>query len=84
MNVRWAPTAREELTKIWVRADSAKRRAITSAAHAIDVRLAGDPDSEGESRAAGERVLFERPLGVVFQVQPDRSAVRVLRVWTFR
>lgn len=53
MTVRWTAEARSELANIWLRADSAQRRAISAAAHAIDRRLAINPDNEGESRSAG-------------------------------
>lgn len=84
MTVRWTGEARAELADIWLRADSAQRRAITAAAHAIDRRLAINPDDQGESRDAVCRVLFERPLGITFQVERGRDLVHVLRVWKIR
>lgn len=84
MTVRWTQEARTELAEIWLRADSAQRRAITAVTHAIDQRLAIDPENEGESRSAGRRVLFERPLGIMFRVQRSRAVVRVTRVWKIR
>lgn len=84
MTVGWTAEARRELADIWLRADSTQRRAISAAAHAIDRRLAINPDNEGESRSAGRRVLFERPLGIMFRVHQSRAAVRVTRVWKIR
>lgn len=84
MIVGWTTAARTELANMWLRADSAQRRAITAAAHAIDRRLAINPENEGESRDAGCRVLFERPLAITFQVQRSAADVQVLRVWKIR
>ena len=84
MTVRWTPAARTELANVWLRADSAQRRAITAAVHAIDRRLAIHPENEGESRSAGRRVLFELPLGIIFRVQRNKAEVRVSRVWRIR
>lgn len=84
MNVRWAETARGELADLWLRADSAERRQIALAAHAIDKRLGTNAEREGESRQGDRRVLFEAPLGILFCIEENGAAVRVLRVWQFR
>jgi hypothetical protein len=84
MRVRRIPSARADLVEIWLRENSSQWRAIASAAHAIDKRLAADPENEGESRAAGRRILFEAPLGAVFRVHRQGSLVSVLRVWEFQ
>lgn len=81
--VRWKPSARDELTDLWVNADSALRRAITQASDRIDRRLAADPLNTGESRPNGRRIYFHSPLGVLFRVYPNRSLVWVLAVWKF-
>jgi hypothetical protein len=83
MTIWWAPTARSELADLWLHADSMERRAIGTAAHAIDKRLEVDPADQGESRGDGCRILFERPLGAVFRVEQERSSVVVLRGWQF-
>jgi hypothetical protein len=67
--VRWLPKALDQLADIWVH--SQNRNAITQATHQIDVQLARDPESEGESRDRGNRLLFERPLAVLFKVIAD-------------
>ena len=84
MIVRWAETARNELADLWLRADSGGRRQISAAAHAVDRRLGTDAANEGESRRDDRRVCFEPPLGILFCIEQDRSAVHVLRVWQFR
>jgi hypothetical protein len=81
--VQWERQARDELGTSWLKADSALRRAITEAAHAIDQELSQDPFRSSESREAGRRVLIVAPLGVTFRVdEPDR-VVYVLRLWSF-
>jgi hypothetical protein len=79
--VEWDPAALNELTAAWTRANSRLRRRIAVAAHQIDQRLEVDPQNEGESRVGGDRVLFSLPLGCRFRVYPQRSVVRVLRIW---
>jgi hypothetical protein len=79
--VEWDPAALNEPTTAWTQANSSLRRRITIAAHKIDQRLEVDPQNEGESRPGGDRVLFCLPLGCRFHVYPQRSVVRVLRIW---
>jgi plasmid stabilization system protein ParE len=81
--VRWKRSAQNELTSLWVEADSEQRRAITRAAQAIDHQLQTDPSNQGESRPNGRRILFTPPLGILFRVDSQRSVVRVLQVWRF-
>jgi hypothetical protein len=45
----------------------------------VDQLLAGDPNNVGESRADFERVYFEPPLLVTFEVHDDERLVFVLR-----
>ncbi len=78
--VVWKDAAQNRLAAVWVDADPADRPAITAAANAIDARLRTDPQSQGESRPRGRRILIELPLAAVFQVsEPDRM-VTVLTV----
>ena len=79
--VEWATTAEDELANIWLGAPD--RAAVTAAAHAFDVRLATDPSADSESRSGGDRIAFEKPLGVIFQVFPDQRFVKVLQVWYY-
>jgi hypothetical protein len=80
--VVWLRRALNELTTLWTNADSTLRRAITSAADEIDRRLKDNPDSEGESRADGERILFAGPLGILYHVK--QGAVLIFHVWDAR
>lgn len=81
--VTWTASAENKLAELWNDADSTSRSAITKAANRIDKQLATDPQSQGESRSEGRRILIEPPLAVVFRVfEPDRKVV-VLRVRLF-
>jgi hypothetical protein len=80
--VEWLPDAEQELAAIWLGA--ADHTAVTSAAHRIDTRLLADPEHEGESRSLGQRILFDKPLGVLYQVDAGRRHVDVIHVWAFR
>jgi hypothetical protein len=82
--VEWKETAQSELAAHWLKADSALRRAITAAAHRIDQELKRSPDAVGESREGQDRVCFEYPLGIIFDVDKANALVRVLRVWCYR
>lgn len=83
--VLWEKAALNELTALWLRADSVTRKSITAAVAVIDDRLKLDADTEGESRDGTQRLSFVPPLAVLFQVsEPDRS-VTVLQVgWSRR
>jgi len=82
--LRWSRRALDALTDHWLRADSATRRAITTAQHAVEQRLQRDPLHEGESRARGRRVTFVSPLTVYYRVEADGQTVSVLFVRVFR
>lgn len=82
--VRWEQTALNELTMLWIEADSAMRRTITAAANQIDHRLQTDPIGQSESRAEGRRILFFAPLGITFRLEADGKTVSVLHIWLFR
>jgi len=79
--VHWLPDAERELTEIWLKATD--RDAVTNAANWIDERLRLDPVHEGESRQANRRILFARPLAVVFRVSPTDRSVVISHVWQF-
>ncbi len=82
--VEWLEAALEELAALWVRADPESRGLITAATRAIDEELKSRPEERGESRAEGERVFFSSPLGVAFEVERNRSVVRIFHVWDIR
>ncbi len=82
--VEWLEQAVEELARIWLRAESDQRRAITEASNTIDRELQTDPFRQSESRDDEHRVLFARPLGVYFKVDMQQRVVGVGHVWYFR
>ncbi len=69
----------EQSGGVWV--DPSIRRAVTEAANRIDYLLEQNPLGVGESRDKDRRILFEMPLGVIFEVKPAEGKVVVLRVW---
>jgi plasmid stabilization system protein ParE len=79
--VTWKPEAERHLATIW--SQTKDRNAMSKAAHVIDKMLGTNPEEVGESREEGFRVLFERPLGVMFAISPDDRTVLVVTVWTF-
>jgi mRNA-degrading endonuclease RelE of RelBE toxin-antitoxin system len=78
--VAWTASAQQHLARVWLASD--KRQSVTSAAAGIDAELREDPETKGESRRAGVRVLIARPLGVEYEVIPEDRTVYVLSVWT--
>jgi hypothetical protein len=72
------------LRQTWESADDAFREAIVQATFVVNRRLHLDPQEEGESRGEGTRILFEGPLGVIFEVDVERQMVHVLRTWAYR
>jgi hypothetical protein len=80
-HVLWAESALDELTTLWLEADSTRRAAITAAQAQIDHLLENSPEDVGESRPGNRRVAFVPPLGVVFSVQETKHTAKVLRIW---
>jgi hypothetical protein len=62
-------------------ASSEDRSRVTAATRDIDRTLARDPVEAGESRPDGVRILHILPLGILFDIDVNRRAVRVLQVW---
>lgn len=82
--IRWAKAAVNELTDLWLQADSNMRQRITKAADQVDRELIRDPIGKSESRANGRRIAFFPPLGVTFRIEADGKTVTLLHVWLFR
>ena len=76
--VIWKPSARQRLADVWIVADD--RRAVASAADAIDRVLRDDPLEQGESRGGSARILIVLPLAVVYDVREDDRLVEILTV----
>lgn len=83
-HVEWVQKALDELTVIWMQADSALRKAITAATHALDQQLQSDPYSQSESRDGKQRVMFASPLGIQIEIDDKQRIVWVVHVWQFR
>ncbi len=81
--VDWLQVALDELTNLWIQADSTQRRAITAASQVVEQRLSNDPANEGESRPGGRRITFVPPLALRFQIEADGQTVTVLQVRLF-
>ncbi len=84
LRVVWLQSALDELATLWLQADSALRQAITATTQTVDQELRANPARLGESREQGERVFFVYPLGIQFEIDLQRSIVRVLHVWDIR
>ncbi|HEX7449373.1 MAG TPA: type II toxin-antitoxin system RelE/ParE family toxin [Pirellulales bacterium] len=82
-SVEWLQSALNDLTNVWVSADSSMRRAITGAANQIEQLLTTAPEQQGESRVGGRRILFVKPLAAVYRVDPTSRTVTILSVWRF-
>jgi hypothetical protein len=57
---------------------------LIRAMNRIDEVLRLDPNNSGESRADFERIYFEPPLSVTYEVHEDERVVIVLRARYFR
>jgi mRNA-degrading endonuclease RelE of RelBE toxin-antitoxin system len=79
-SVIWLPAAEQELARIWLNATD--RNAVSNASNLIDRRLQTNPENVGESRSNDQRITFEEPLAVLFQVVPDDVRVWVIHVWS--
>jgi hypothetical protein len=76
--VVWHSAARDELARLWMRAED--RRALRSAADAIDRDLAIDAPLKGSANPDRLRQLTVPPLRVLFAVSEADRTVRVLEV----
>jgi hypothetical protein len=82
--VEWARSATSALTNFWLTALSAERRRINDAVVQIDSLLSANPQEQGESRTADQRILLVPPLAAIFKVLEQERRVKVLRVLRFR
>jgi hypothetical protein len=79
--VMWVPDAEAELAELWLASDD--REAMTVATDQIEKQLRHNPESAGESRAEGRRILIMPPLAVVYRVLADDRIVQVSNVLRF-
>lgn len=79
--VIWQTVAENELAELWLAASD--RRAITLAASTIDTTLSVRPLRLGESRASSvQRIVYQAPLGIEFEVVEDDKRVIVQGVFS--
>ena len=70
MNVRWKPSALDQLADYYASLPLPEQRALAATVERINAELAADPLALGESRdSAGRRVWFPGPLVVIFRVE---------------
>lgn len=81
--LRWKRSALEELADLWTDADSSDRNEINEAVSSIERELGRAPLQAGESRSAGNRIVLEPPIAMVFNVDPEKQEVRVLQIWRY-
>jgi hypothetical protein len=72
------------LKDTWEQADAPLRDAILKASRLIDLELQQDPLERGEARDGQTRILFQAPLGVLYEVDEAKQLVRILRTWAYR
>jgi hypothetical protein len=72
------------LSEAWERANTSLKEAIVLASRRIDQHLHNAPLEQGESRDEHTRILFDAPLGVIFEVDEAKKLVRILRAWIYR
>jgi hypothetical protein len=63
-------SALDDITNLWMNADSDLRAALNHAANSLDNQLAKDPFAICESRDPGEWVCFCDPLGFLVESTP--------------
>ena len=80
--VAWAPVAERKLAELWLAAPD--RDSVANASDLVDQQLAEKPHLVGESRGAGQRLLIESPLAVLYEVAMDDRYVFVRAVWRFQ
>jgi hypothetical protein len=79
--VTWVPDAEAELAELWMA--SPDRDSVRVAADRIDSQLRYNPQSAGESRAGGRRILIVPPIAVTYRVLAPDFLVQVLNVRGF-
>ena len=81
--VTWRREAEDQLMVLWIRASN--KEAITGYAQQIESILGRNPNEQGESRNAGTRLAFFRPLCVRYLVDEENKRVSVIALkWVGR
>jgi plasmid stabilization system protein ParE len=77
-DVRWSDRAEQELAAAWNAA--VDRDAVSHASNQVEFLLSRDPLAHGESRSGNARLMYERPLSVLYRVIPAAYVVWVVTV----
>jgi len=80
-SVTWIPLAEARLTELWLKSRVSSQ--ITEATDKLDAQLSQRPLDIGESRHANTRIAFERPLAILYDVDPRKKRVVVVDAWLF-
>jgi hypothetical protein len=79
-SVVWGELFEQQLAAVWLAAKD--RKSVSRAATFLETQLERRPLSVGESRSSSiERIVFEAPLGIEYQVIEDDKKVIVQGVW---
>lgn len=81
--IEWQPAAQQDLAAIWLAADSELRQQVTALSREIERTLRYRAATAGESRTDGRRILFARPLAVLFEVDEAAALAKVVAVWRY-
>lgn len=77
--VVWSEHALDQLANIWL--SSEHRDEVTRASKHLDVLLRSRPLEVGEARTPPERVLFEKPLAILYEAIEADCLVTVIAAW---
>ncbi len=77
--VLWEGAAESDLAEMWLAARDRQR--LSEASARIEDRLGRAPESAGESREPGVRLMFDDPLWVEFEIDEPNRKVYILTVW---
>jgi hypothetical protein len=83
-DVEWDELPLDEVTVLWMAADTEGRKAITQACDAVDQQLSANPFAKSESRPNNRRITFVPPLVVTYRIESDDRTVTVLGVREIR
>jgi len=76
--VVWKPDAENELADVWLK--TTDRSDLAVAANRLEQALGRNPSGIGEAVHGITRIVFEGPLGVVYDVSDDDRLVTVLKL----
>jgi hypothetical protein len=82
--VEWLSAAVLPVANALNTANETLRAAIRQAVTEVGIQLRNDPNSKGESRSGGRRILFVALLGILFRVDLRPQSVLVVRAWIIR